>query len=169
MSIEDEKIERLKTFLWGCPCSFCILYQANEVGVVKHGRKREPIVELKWCGAFSMKKRTPTENDELGGKYHEAALHCYQHNRNLILNENLPTLNSKTQIWHGLSIRVGSKNPTPANSLGQRWWHLIVGSGATRKAGYVIVARVAAKEEKDLLDHVTRIQEIMGGSPDETD
>ncbi|HEY1790047.1 MAG TPA: hypothetical protein VGJ73_18010 [Verrucomicrobiae bacterium] len=162
MNIDDEKFGRLKDFLWSCPCNFCIVYQANEVGFVKHGNKREPIIELKWCGAFSMKKRTPGENDELGAKYQPAAMHCYEHNRNLILNENLPSANSKTQLWHGLSIRIGSRDPVPANSLGQRWWHLIVGSGATRKAGFVIVARVAAKEAKELQDHVTRIQKIMG-------
>ena len=82
----------------------------------------------------------------------------------MTLNENLPGTNSKTQLWHGLSIRIGTRNPTPANSLGQRWWHLIVGSGATRKAGYVIVARLAAKEEKDLQDRITKIQKIMGGA-----
>jgi hypothetical protein len=167
MSMEDEKLERLKDFLWACPCNFCIVYQANEVGVVKQGKKHEPIVELKWCGAFSVKKRTPEENDELAAQYQEAAVHCYEHNRNLILNENLPSANAKTQRWHGLSIRLGKRDPTPTNALGQRWWHLIVGSGATRKAGYVIVARVAAKEEKDLHDRVTMIQKIMGGAAGE--
>jgi hypothetical protein len=164
MSVEDEKFERLKDYLWGRTCNFCIVYRANEVGTVQHGNKREPIVELKWCAAFSMKKRTPAENDELGAKYHAAAFHCYEHNRNLILNENLPGANSRTQLWHGLSIRLGSKNPVPANSLGQRWWHLVVGSGATRKAGFVVVTRLAAKEDKELLDHVAMIQNIMGGS-----
>lgn len=169
MTIDDEKFERLKNFLWGCTCNFCIVYRANEVGVVKQGKKQEPIIELKWCGAFSMKKRTPSENDELGALYHEAAWYCYEHNRNLILNENLPRANSKTQRWHGLSIRIGRRDPTPANSLGQRWWHLIVGSGATRKAGFVVVTRVAAKEAKELQDYVTRIQQIMGGSADDPD
>jgi hypothetical protein len=164
MSTEAEKFERLKNFWRTCTCNFCIVYQANEVGVVKHGKKREPIIELKWHGSFSMDNRTPEENDELGAKYLEAALHCYENNRNLILNENLPASNAKTQLWHGLSIRIGSKDPTPANTFGQRWWHLIVGSGATRKAGYVIVARVAAKEAKELQDYATGIQEIMGGA-----
>lgn len=164
MSTEEERIERLKDFLWACPCNFCIVYQANEVGVVKQGNKREPIIELKWSAAFSMKKRTPEENDELGAKYQPAAMYCYEHNRNLFLNENLPAADSKVQLWHGLSIRIGKRDPTPANSLGQRWWHLIVGSGATRKAGYVIVARVAAKEAKELQDRIAGIQKIMGGA-----
>jgi len=169
MRIDDERFERLKDFLWSCRCNFCIVYQANEVGIVKYGSKQEPIIELKWCAAFSMEKGTPLENDELAAKYHAAALHCYEHNRNLILNENLPKANSKTQLWHGLTIRLGRKDPTPANSLGQRWWHLIVGSGATRKSDHVIVARLAAKEEKELQDRIARIQKIMGDTGDESD
>jgi hypothetical protein len=163
MSIDDEKIERLKNFLWACPCNFCIVYEVNEVGVVRHGKKREPIIELKWCGAFSMKKRTPGENDKLAAEYRQVALHCYEENRNLIIKENVPSANSKTQLWHGLSIRIGSKNPTPANFLGQRWWHMVVGSGAVREAGHVIVARVAAKGEDELQEHIARIQEIVAG------
>ncbi|HXC34280.1 MAG TPA: hypothetical protein VNV43_00285 [Candidatus Acidoferrales bacterium] len=164
MNIEDEKFERLKDFWRTCTCNFCIVYQANQVGLVKHGNKCEPIIELKWLGAFSMEKRTPEEDDDLGAKYLAVAMHCYEHNRNLVLNENLPSANAKTQLWHGLSIRIGSKDPTPANSLGQRWWHLIVGSGATRRAGYVIVARVAAKEASELQDYAAKIQVIMGGA-----
>ncbi|HEX3626782.1 MAG TPA: hypothetical protein VH280_15325 [Verrucomicrobiae bacterium] len=169
MSVEDEKLEQLKDYLWACPCNFCIVYQVNQIGVVKHGKKSEPIIELKWCGAFSMDKRTLGENDELGALYKEAAMHCYAENRNLILNENLPSPDSKTQRWHGLSIRICRSDPTPANSLGQRWWHLIVGSGATRKAGYVVVARVAAKKEKDLQDHIAGIHKIMGDGAGELD
>jgi hypothetical protein len=169
MNTEDEKIERLKDFLWACPCNFCIVYQANQVGLVKQGNQSEIMIELKWCGAFSMKKRTAGENDELGAQYHEAALHCYENNRNLMINENMPMANSKTQRWHGLSIRIGTRSPTPANSRGQRWWHLIVGSGATRKAGYVIVTRVAAKDAKELQDRVDTIQQIMGGAEAEPD
>jgi len=163
MSVEDEKFERLENYWQACTCNFCIVFHVDEVGIVKHGKKREPIIELRWCGAFSMEARTSGENDELAAKYHQAALYCYEHNRNLVLNENLPGADSKTQLWHGLSIRIGTKNPTPANELGQRWWHLIVGSGATRKAGYVVVARLAAKEEKELQDHIANIQKIMGG------
>lgn len=162
MTKNDKNFERLQNYLRPYNCFFCIVYQANEVGAIKDGNKREPIIELKRCGTFSTEKRTRSENDELGVMYLEAAMYCYQHNRNLTLNENLPAANAKTQLWHGLSIRIGSKNPTPANELGQRWWHLIVGSGATRKAGYVIVARVAAKEEKELQDHIAKIQKIMG-------
>ncbi len=169
MSIQEKKFEQLKNYFGAYTCNFCIVYQADEVGVVKHGKKREPIVELKWCGVFSMEEQTSEENDELGAKYHEAAFHCYEHNRNLVLNENLPGANSQTQQWHGLSIRIGSKNPTPPNSLGQRWWHLIVGSGATRKAGYVIVARLAAKDKKELQDHIAKIQRIMGGAASESE
>ena len=161
MNIEDKSFETLKNFLWACPCDFCVVYQANGIGIIKQGNKSEPIVELKWCGAFSLKKRTPKENDKLAAKFQEVATHCYGHKRNLILNENLPSANSKTQRWFGLNVRAGTRNPTPANSLGQRWWHLVVGSGATREAGYVIVTRVAAKAPKELHDYVAKIQEIM--------
>ena len=163
MSIDDEKFERMKSFLWACTCNFCIIYEVNEVGVVRHGNKREPIIELRWSGNFSMKKRTSGENDKLAAKYREVALHCYENDRNLILKENLPAANSKTQLWHGVPIRIGSKNPTPANFLGQRWWHMVIGSGAVREAGHVIVARVAAKEENELQDHIARIQKIVAG------
>ena len=163
MSMEDQKFERLKNFLWACTCNFCIVYQVNKVGVVRHGNKRESIIELRWCGTFSLRKRTPKENDRLAAKYQEVALHCYEENRDLIINENLPTANSKTQLWHGLSIRIGSRNPTPANSLGQRWWHIVVGSGAVREAGHVIVARLAAKEASELHEHIAGIQKIVAG------
>ena len=53
MSINNDKFERLQNYLWACNCDFCIVYQASEVGVVKHGKKREPIIELIWHGVFS--------------------------------------------------------------------------------------------------------------------
>ncbi len=53
-------------------------------------------------------------------------------------------------------------NPLPANSLGQRWWKFVIGSGAARNAGFVVIARVAAVDSKEIKNHIDRIQSIIG-------
>jgi hypothetical protein len=70
----------------------------------------------------------------------------------------------------GISMTIGRARilktlriltPTPANPIGQRWWLLAVASGATRKLGYSIVTRVAARDVTELRQYIKDIQEIM--------
>jgi len=153
MTAQDEKFERLRDYLSKLPFLFCIVYR---------GRMTKGQVELKWIKAVSRDPGIHEEYDKLAGIYQEVGVHCYQRRRNLILKENLPSSNSPGKRWCGIVVPA-KPNPPPANSLGQRWWHLVVGAGATRDAGYVIVARVAAKDPKELHHYVAGIQGIMRG------
>lgn len=152
MSAEDDKFERLKGFLWNCPCDFCVIYR---------GTRSLTGWKFKWRKAISLNRKNREGYDELAAKYQEVAEHCHRQTRNLILKENLSSASSSSQRWCGLKIPVGGiENPLPANSLGKRWWHLVVGSGAIRDAGYVVVARIAAKESSEVHDCIARIQQI---------
>jgi len=152
MNSEDKKFEKLKVFLWNRPCYFCIIYRS---------KRSESGIELKWCKAVSLNFKSHEEYDNLAAKYQEIAADCYRRTRSIILEENLPDPNSQGERWCGFDLHVGPAHPHPANKLGQRWWHIVIGSGATYKAGYVIVARVAAKDEMELCDCVVEIQRIM--------
>ncbi len=154
MNTQEAKFDRLKEFLSALPAEFCLVYSAKR-GLT--GSK------LKWCKAASLHdKITRADYDKLAAKYQDVALNSYEQKRNLILKENLPSANSKTKRWRGLDVRVsGDENPLPANSAGNRWWQLVIGSGAVHDAGYVIVARVAAKESEEAQGYVAKIQEVM--------
>lgn len=155
MSIDEEQFEKLRGILSEGPCDFCLVYrQMPSVFSVK----------LKWCKAASLNKKTHEEYDKLAAKYQKVATHCFRKRQKLVLEEFLLNHDSEIRRWCGLNIPIGENHiPTPANPAGKRWWHLIIGSGAIRKAGYVIIARVAAKEAKELHDHIAKIQEIIGG------
>jgi hypothetical protein len=149
----DDKLERLKAFLWKRPLAFCVAYRIN---MIKAGP------ELKWSRALTPQAESLEEYKKLAATYQEVALNSFQYGRNLILRETLPSANSRTVRWCGIVVHTGTKEDLPpANSLGQRWWHLVVASGATRDSGYAIVARVGAKHSKEVQDCIAGIQEIM--------
>jgi hypothetical protein len=153
MSGENEKFESLRGYLSRFPLFFCLVFRGEEA---KDG------VELKWCKAIAPDKKTREEYDKLAAKFRAVAMHCFQHRRNLILKENIAGINSRTPRWCGLNIPTETdENLLPANSLGQRWWHVVVGAGPTRSAGFVIVARIAVKETKELHNCIAHIQKII--------
>lgn len=154
MNSENEKFEKLRQFLSNYPADFCLVY-----------RRKTTIVglKLKWCKAASSDNKPHEEYDKLAATYQEIALNSYRHRRNFVIKETPRRGNSKAQRWCGIDILVPielDRNPLPANSLGHRWWQLVVGAGATRDADYVIVARVAAKEAKEVHDCIAGIQRL---------
>lgn len=149
---EGKKFEELRQLLSGYPSQFCLVY------------RRMPSViglKLRWCKAAAMNEKAHEEFEALAAKYKQAAAFCFRHKHNLVLEELQRKQNSKIRRWQGLSIPTNKEEtPMPANSLGKRWWHLFVGTGAIRDAGYVIVARIAAKESSEVHDCIARTQQI---------
>jgi hypothetical protein len=120
-------------------------------------------IHLKWCKAASSSTLTHEQYDEIAARYHEIAMQSYVRNKNLIIRDNSPNNDSKTKKFYGLLLPQKPK-PLPANSLGQRWWRFVIGSGAVRNAGFVLVARIAAVDSKEIKSHIERIQSIVGES-----
>jgi hypothetical protein len=153
MITDDEKLERIREFLSGRLADFVLVYRVEK-------SKAGP--ELKWIKAASLDIKDCEDCEELAAKYQEIATYSYKIRRNMMLEEYQLNQDTQTRIWHGLSVATGkNKVPAPTNSLGQRWWHLVIGAGATRKAGYVIVTRVAAKNLTDLRKCIAEIQSII--------
>jgi len=120
-------------------------------------------LDLKWCKAASSSSLTKKHYDEIAARYQEIASQSYTQNRNFIIRDNLPEKDSdgsKAKKLYGLIIPEKPK-PLPANSLGQRWWKFVIGSGSVRDAGFVIIARVAAVDSKEIKTHINRIQSII--------
>jgi hypothetical protein len=81
-----------------------------------------------------------------------------------MLKETPSRANSKSVRWCGLEIhRVAYEGPLPTNSIGQSWWDFVVEPIDNGDVGYVVVARVGAKEEKEVEDYIRKIYEIMSG------
>jgi hypothetical protein len=153
MNDENEKFEKIRELLSNYTPHFCLIY-----------RRKASIagLKLKWCKASSSDNKTHEEYDKLAATYQEIALNSYRHRRNFILKETPPRANSRGQRWCGIFVHAEpNRDPLPTNSLGQRWWQFVAGAGATRDAGYVIVARIAAKEAKEVQDCIAGIQDIM--------
>jgi hypothetical protein len=150
----EAKFNRLRDFLSTLPSQFCLVYRARCIlGCVK----------LKWCKAASQEKMSRHDYDKLASRYHEIALNSYQRNRSYILKEASPPATSKTEKWCGFTVPLPDEAPRSKVTTAvtcRRWWHLVIGTGATREAGYVIVTRVAAAREEDLLGFISTIQEI---------
>src|SRR6266446_3346087 len=120
-------------------------------------------IALKWCKAASSGRLTRGQYDEIAARYQEIAYQGYIRNQNLIIRDNWPENDSKVKKLYGLVLPRKPK-PLPANSSGQRWWRFVIGSGAVRNAGFVLVARVAAIDPKEIKSHIDRIQSIVGES-----
>lgn len=149
---ETELFDGLQDFLWKSPFDYCIVYRVKST---------EAGTELRWRCAMSP-YRTREEHDKLAATYHEVAMHCYQNERDFVLQEDEPDANDRGQLWCGLLIHNKPKKTMQCeNYPGQQWRHFIIGTGATRKAGYVIIARVVSKDTKEILERIACIQEIM--------
>jgi hypothetical protein len=150
---DEKRFERLKDYLSTLPAYFVLVYRRRFSVIVPR---------LKWCKAVARPLRTHEGYDKLAARYKMAAVYAYSNRRNLILQENLPSANPKRREWCGFRV-PRELNPPPLNALGQKPWHLVVGSGATCSAGYVIVTRLLAKDEQELSSCFAKINEIMGG------
>ena len=153
MITEDEKLERIREFLTSRAAEFVLVYRV---------KKSEAGPELRWIRAASLNIKAREDCDALAAKYQEIATHSYETKQNMMLEEYQLNQSTQTRLWLGLSVAAGkNKVPAPTNSLGQRWWQLVIGAGATRKAGYVIVTRVAARNLIDLRKDIAEIQSIV--------
>jgi hypothetical protein len=159
MSVHDERLEKAGRLLWEQRAHFLLAYCEKD---------READHELKWTLAWSQASKAREYHEKLAAKYHAFATHYYQRKRDKIFEEVIDPLNGKwTTIGPvtGKLMRALLGNlddiKTPANSIGQRWWQLVIASGATHNAGYVIVTRVAAKDAKEVRKYITDIQAIM--------
>jgi hypothetical protein len=153
MAVDDKKFEQITRYLWKCPADFCLIYQAEE------GRARP---QLKLYEATSSAIPMDENCEKLAAKYRELATYCYEHKRNKLLRENMVSKGSPSAPWFGFKKPTGrDRIPVLTNSLGQRWWQLVIASGPTQKAGYVIVARVAAKTAREMRRHLAEIQCIV--------
>jgi hypothetical protein len=150
---DEKRFERLKDYLSTLPAYFVLVYRRRFSVIVPR---------LKWCKAVARPLRTHEGYDKLAARYKMVAVFAFSNRRNLILQESVPRANSQGRQWCGFRVPKES-NLYPPNSLGQRAFHLVVGSGATRRAGYVIVARLLAKDKHELNSCFAKIIEIMGG------
>lgn len=150
MSTEKEKkLEAIWRFLGDRTTDFYLIYSGGE---------DEYSSELKWIKASSWRLKSRENCNKLAAQYHALATHCYEQKQDKILENKK---GSQGIPWFGGKIPTGEVTTYPANSLGQRWWHIVIASGAVHKAGYVIVARVAAKEPKELRKYIADIQAIL--------
>lgn len=158
MSTETEKFEAIGIYLWECTVDFWLIYSGKE----KDGS------DLKLHTGASSRFKSRDDCEAFAVKDHALATYYYQRKCDKIFEEVIDPLNGTwTSIGPGtgrvLRALLGDLEPftTPPNAIGQRWWQLVIASGATRDAGYVIVARVAAKEQKELHKYIADIQAIM--------
>jgi hypothetical protein len=150
MITEDEKLEKVRGYLEKRRALFFVVYR---------GMKSETGLDLQWIRAMSAETKTREDRDKLAAKYQALALRGYQTKRNMIIEAKNGTGEGKP--WHGFKIPTGEVTPSPANSLGERWWTLVIASGTTNKAGYAIVTRILAKASTELPAHIAYIQAIV--------
>jgi hypothetical protein len=154
MSDENEMLEKLRESLWKSPLVFCIVYR--EVTTISAG------FGLRWRWAISPGDLTRADYDEVAGSYQDAATDCFQNRRDLARADTSTEDDSGNRQWCARTMNAGPKGELlPTNSIGQRWWHVVIGSGATRDAGYVIAAKIAAKDAKDVAIFIDEIQNVL--------
>jgi hypothetical protein len=153
MNDENAKFGRVREFLSNSPTEFVLIYR---------GKLTKAGLELKWCRAVSREKRRHEEYNQLAAIYQEIAVHSFQNKQSVILKETPSRANSQSVRWCGLEIhRAPYKGPLPTNSIGQSWWDFVVEPVDNRRIGYVVIARVAAKENKEVANYIRRIYDIM--------
>lgn len=147
---ESETFQILHAYLRTLAAKLCVVFRA------KHGGA----ADLVFYTAAIEGPNTPEERLKLADRYYKAALHSYQQRQDFILEENLPVRGLEEPDWCGFKIST-SPTPPPRDQLGRLPWHIIIGSGATREAGFVIVLRLYVKEEAELKDCIAKINDIM--------
>jgi hypothetical protein len=159
MSVKDERLEKAGMLFWEQRADFLVAYCEKD---------KETDHELKWRLAWTLASKAREDCERLAAKYHAFATYYYKRKRDKIFEEVIDPLNGKlTTIGLGtgklMRALMGTLEDieTPANAIGQRWWQLVIASGATRNAGYVIVTRVAAKDANEARKYITDIQAIM--------
>jgi hypothetical protein len=106
-------------------------------------------VDLQLWGTLSPFERTADDHRKIAEGFRAPVLDCCQHDCDRVDPPRRGTLPNEADKW---------------------WWHLAIGSGDARKAGYAIGARVPARDEAETSAYVERIQELfrdhLGGASD---
>jgi len=156
MSIVDFNWDRIKHCLKDYPVEFCLLYKKSGTDSDKE--------QLSLFKAYFLKSETEQSPELLSNKYLALAQHCHLHSENRILREGLRTSEIETTEWCGLALLTkGQAARPPINSLGQRWWHMVVGGGQMAKLGLVLVVRVGVKETEELEILLRKIEHSIHG------
>ncbi len=149
----DEMFERLKDFLWKPRLGFCVVYRVCS---------DDSSCKMNWFKILSPYTNSDEEYDRLADLYRGVAISSWKNGRNMVLEENFLSQDSSGKQWWGPVFPAEvTKNPPLTDYYGRPWCHLAVGAGATRDAGYVVVARITAKNEKDAHQCIVGIEEIM--------
>ena len=147
--------ERIREFLSKSTAEFVLVYRGK---VTKDG------VELKLCRAVARGEKSREEYDRLAAYFQEIALHSFRNKQSIIIRQTPAHANPQIKRWCGLDIlREPYEGPLLTNSIGQSWWHFVVEPVDNHIIGYVIIAKVAAKEEKEVDDYIRKIYHIMRG------
>jgi hypothetical protein len=148
-----QKLEQIRELLSNSPAEFGLVYSGN---VTKSG------LELKWCGGVSRENKSREDYEAIAAIYREIAVYSFRNKQSIILKETPSRPNSQGVRWCGLEIhKVPYEGPLPTNSIGQSWWDFVVEPIDNRHSGFVIVARIAAKEDKEVERYVRKIYDIM--------
>jgi hypothetical protein len=151
-----QRFQSLNEYLWKHSVDFCLVYR----------KKKWWNLALSLRCATSVRYKSLQEGEEWGKKYRDFATICYYRRLDSIIEEMINPWNKWVSVtmWRARLFKtLRILTPTPTNSIGQRWWLLGVASGPTRKSGYSIVTRVAARDVTELRQYIKDIQKIMRG------
>jgi hypothetical protein len=156
MSTEDEKFEKIRNCLKKYHVKFCVIYRATD---------REAVHDMEWIRVMSKAVTTREDCDKFAARYHALAVDCFSHKKSKLIPELILPKGSASVPWFGLRKPVGTERVlAPVNVLGQRWWFIVIASGAAYKAGYAIVAKVSAEGQKDVRQCIVEIQCIIANA-----
>lgn len=147
---EEEKLGNVKAYLQKLRADFCLIYRGTES---EEGR------EVHWIRPVSFASKTCADCAELATRYLALATHRWKEKQSAIVEEKIGTGVGAT--WFGFETATGDLTSSPANPVGERWWHIIVVSGTTPQLGYVIATRIPAKEPNDCRKCILDIQAIV--------
>jgi hypothetical protein len=148
MQTKDKNLDRVWSFLLSYPADFLLAY-------AEKNKETSPNLELKM--AWSRRPAAKEEYDGLAAKYQEFATLCYTHQRNFILERGMHSR---------YRTSPGSEKPSEktTSSSSPRRWHLFIANGPIRKAGYVVVARITAKDQTQVRKLIREIQIVFLGT-----
>jgi hypothetical protein len=144
--------DELRNYLHALPFAHCIVYKVVTIGGA---------VELKRFKAASPYISSAEEYDQLANSYLTLVSSFYRQDTSAVLREGR-RLEPGGKEYEALAPPEQSmEGLPPENSAGQRWWHLVIADGATRDAGYAVVAQVAARNEQEVGSCIAEIQKII--------
>jgi hypothetical protein len=118
-----------------------VVLKDMRAGVQAIYRSKEGIngPELDVWGTLSLFAKTPEEHRQVAEALHPGALRCWRENSDDAIHPPQETI---------------------PDSEGRRWWNLVVGSGAARRAGYAISVMVPAKDREEAVALIAKIHAV---------